>query len=79
MKPISKLFFILYNLILIFIFKSFVNSQTEMSVTLTTIDSHTDDTKPLLTLINTNRKLYYLYFTQKIYTYDYIDNLITRQ
>ena len=49
MKPISKLFFILYNLILIFIFKSFVNSQTEMSVTLTTIDSHTDDTKPLLT------------------------------
>ncbi len=77
MKPISKLLFILYNLILIFIFKSFVNSQTEMSVTLTTIDSHTDDTKPLLTLINTNRKLYYLYFTQKIYTYDYINNLIT--
>ena len=72
MKPISKLFFILYNLILIFIFKSFVNSQTEVSVTLTTIDTVTDDSKPLLTLINTNRKLYYLYFVQKIYIYDYI-------
>ena len=72
MKPISKLFFISYNLILIFIFKSFVNSQTEVSVTLTTIDTVTDDSKPLLTLINTNRKLYYLYFVQKIYIYDYI-------
>ena len=77
MKPISKLFFISYNLILIFIFKSFVNSQTEMSVIPTTINSHTDDTEPLLTLINTNRKLYYLYFVQKIYIYDYINNLIT--
>ena len=72
MKPISKLFFISYNLILIFIFKSFVNSQTEVSVTLTTIDTVTDDSDPLLTLINTNRKLYYLYFVQKIYIYDYI-------
>ena len=77
MKPISKLFFILYNLILIFIFKSFVNSQTEVSVTLNTINSDTDDTEPLLTLINTNRKLYYLYFAQKIYIYDYINNVIT--
>ena len=31
----------------------------------------------LLTLINTNRKLYYLYFAQTIYIYNYIDNLIT--
>ena len=77
MKPISKLFFILYNLILIFIFKSFVNSQKEVSVTLNTINSDTDDTEPLLTLINTNRKLYYLYFAQKIYIYDYINNVIT--
>ena len=67
MKPISKLFFISYNLILIFIFKSFVNSQTEVSVSLTTIDTVTDNNEPLLTLINTNRKLYYLYFVQKIY------------
>ena len=72
MKPISKLFFISYNLILIFIFKSFVNSQTEVSVSLTTIDTVTDNNEPLLTLINTNRKLYYLYFVQKIYIYDYI-------
>ena len=65
MKPISKLFFISYNLILIFIFKSFVNSQIEVSVSLTTIDTVTDDSEPLLTLINTNRKLYYLYLCSK--------------
>ena len=68
MKPISKLFFILYNLILIFIFKSFVNLQTEISVTLTPIYSYRDDTEPLLTLIKQIEN-YIIYILLKKYIF----------